>query len=93
MPEFEAKDDPLRLSEAGREPQSQPRARPITRGRSLTSRRCGRVSAPVRQVRLELESRRMLAVRRACGGVLPTASHRRRRLWTTCHGWPPGTAS
>ncbi|HEX8714807.1 MAG TPA: hypothetical protein VF706_04485 [Solirubrobacteraceae bacterium] len=104
MPDFDAKEDPLRLSAAGREdkveqPSELPKLYPrfVPRMRSFASRSChGRPARPARRVRPELVSRRRNAARRVCGErvmLLASPPRRRRRLWTRCHGRLPGSPS
>jgi hypothetical protein len=102
MPDFDANDDPLRLSGAGRDdsvnrPKLHPRFSP--RSRQLASRRCrSRASRAPAQVGGALAARRRSAARHACsaGGrvmLLASAPRRRRRLWTSCHGHASGSSS
>jgi hypothetical protein len=100
MPDFDANDDPLRLGGAGRDdrfelPKLRPRFAP--RSRALATRSCSpRAAIRARRIRPQLVARRWKAARRLCGErvMLPASPpRRRRRLWTTCQGRPPGSPS
>ncbi|HTB69598.1 MAG TPA: hypothetical protein VK707_01280 [Solirubrobacteraceae bacterium] len=97
MPDFDANDDPLRLSSAGRDdhlelPELRPRFAPRTRTRASRSCRA-RAARASRWIDPE-PAGRASATRRVCGERAPLlASVRRRRLWTACHGRPAGSPS
>jgi hypothetical protein len=100
MPDFDANDDPLRLSGGGQDdpldlPKLTPRFAP--RARALAARQCFAGDArPTRRVGHVLSAHDRRVARRACAqrsGLLRTPPRRRRRLWTKCHGRPPGSAS
>jgi hypothetical protein len=97
MPDFDVNDDPLRLSAAGEDDSLDlPRlvARLTPRARQLAERRCyGRRAAPARRLAPALLAHGRRAARNACGqriALFATLPRRRRRLWTKCHGRPPG---
>ncbi|HEX4484310.1 MAG TPA: hypothetical protein VH081_11045 [Solirubrobacteraceae bacterium] len=102
MPDFDANEDPLRLSGAGRDdsrdlPKLRPRVSP--RSRELASRECrARGSRAPEQIGAGLAAHRRSAARHACSHVgrvmlLASAPRRRRRLWTSCHGYASGSPS
>jgi hypothetical protein len=102
MPDFDANDDPLRLSESGTdEPLELPKLRPrfVPRARVLAQGDCLRAGARHgRRLERRLGTRRWRALRRACPsarvvGLLAAMPSRRRRLWTTCHGRASGSPS
>ena len=102
MPDFDTNEDPLRLSDSGKEerfelPKLRPRFTP--RARALACGQCFASSgdSPVR-LRTQLAARRWRAMRRTCAsarvvGLTAAMPSRRRRLWTTCHGRIPGSPS
>ncbi|HTA35132.1 MAG TPA: hypothetical protein VK761_00350 [Solirubrobacteraceae bacterium] len=102
MPDFDANEDSLRLSGAGRDDSlDQPKLRPrfSPRSRELASRECraGASRAPERIV-TALAGQRRGAARHACSRgervlLLAGPPRRRRRLWTTCHGHASGSPS
>jgi len=102
MPDFDANDDPLRLSESNKDelvnvpklrPRFMPRARELASGQCLHSR-----GHAAERLRPRLGTGRWRAARRACPsaravGLLAAMPSRRRRLWTTCHGRVSGSPS
>jgi hypothetical protein len=100
MPDFDANDDPLRLSATGEDDSRElPRLmrRLAPRARDLAERRCYRRHAhPAGRLAPVLLAQGRRATRNACGQritLLGTPPRRRRRLWTKCHGRPPGSVS
>ncbi len=102
MPEFDANEDPLRLTGGGKDEPLEPaviRPRFMPRARELAYAHCyARREARARQIGSAPVARRRRAARRACPSgrrVVPLGAppRRRRRLWTTCHGRPPGSSS
>jgi hypothetical protein len=102
MPDFDSKEDPLRLNGAGQDdsldlPELRPRFSP--RARALASRDCrARASRAPERIVTGLASPRRHAARHACSGservlLLASPPRRRRRLWTKCHGHPSGSPS
>jgi hypothetical protein len=97
MTDFDANEDPLRLSGSNGEPFEPPKLRPrfMPRARQLAYGQC--FYRPVRRIVARLDSQRTRAARRACPpeqrSALLGPSRRRRRLWTTCHGRLPGSPS
>jgi hypothetical protein len=100
MPDFDANEDPLRLSGAGKDepldlPKLQPRFMPRTR--QLAQRECYlRPNRTARRLGPVLMARSRRAARNACArriALLGAPPRRRRRLWTMCHGRPPGSQS
>jgi hypothetical protein len=99
MTDFDANDDPLRLSgPANDESPELPKLRPrfAPRARQLAYGQC--FHRPSGRIALTLASQATRAARRACPpsariALLGAAPRRRRRLWTTCHGRPPGSPS
>jgi hypothetical protein len=100
MPDFDANDDPLRLSASGMDdpidpPKLTPRFAPRTR--QLAERRClTRPAGREQRVGPLLMARARDAARNACGAriaLLQAPARRRRRLWTKCHGRSPGSVS
>jgi hypothetical protein len=102
MPDFDAKEDSLRLNGAGQDdPLDLPALRPrfSPRGRELASRECRRNTLPQDQLidaRLGLRTRH--AARRECSLrervlVLAVPPRRRRRLSGACHGPQFGSPS
>jgi hypothetical protein len=99
MTDFDANEDPLRLSgpvndESPEPPKLRPRFAP--RARQLAYGRCFR--RPRRRIASTLESQRTRAACRTCSPagrieLLGAPPRRRRRLWTMCHGRPPGSPS
>jgi hypothetical protein len=101
MPDFDANDDPLRLTGAEQDEPLEPahvRPRFVLRARALAYGQCyARAGRPACRVGFAPAQRRR-AARRACprGHLLTplrTPPRRRRRLWTLCHGRPPGSSS
>jgi hypothetical protein len=103
MPDFDANDDSLRLSDSGKdEPFELPKLRPrfMARARTLAYGQCfgARGDRAADRLQPRLATLRWRAMRRSCPtlraagvpGVLPA---RRRRLWTKCHGRAPGSPS
>jgi hypothetical protein len=99
MPDFDANDDPLRLSDSGDDDSPEPAKltpRFTLRARALADRQCrrrhdrlGRRVGPV----LVAQGRRV--ARNACDRrivLMASPPRHRRRLWTQCHGRPPGPA-
>lgn len=100
MPDFDANEDPLRLSAAASDdPFELPKLRPrfAPRARELATTGChGRRAAAPRALEPELVVRRRNAARHVCGDrvmLLAGPPRRRRRLWTKCHGRPGGSPS
>jgi hypothetical protein len=100
MPDFDANDDPLRLSAAGEDDSlGLPRlvARLTPRARQLAERRCyGRNAQSAGRLSPALLAHGRRAARNSCAqriALLATPPRRRRRLWTRCHGRPPGSVS
>jgi hypothetical protein len=101
MPDFDANEDPLRLSDSGEdEPFELPKLRPrfLPRARALAARDCfGARRRSHERLAPRLATRRWRAQRRACpsapDGLFASMPSRRRRLWTTCHGRAPGSPS
>jgi hypothetical protein len=102
MPDFDANDDPLRLTGAEPDDPLEPahiRPRFMPRARELAYGRCyARAGRPARRVGVAPPALRGHAARAACprGHLLTplrTPPRRRRRLWTLCHGRPPGSSS
>ena len=99
MTDFDANEDHLRLSGPGKdEPSEPPKLRPrfALRTRQLAYGQCFH-RAP-RRGAAKLASQRTRTARRSCPPavrleLLGAASRRRRHLWTTCHGRPPGSPS
>jgi hypothetical protein len=99
MTDFDANEDHLRLSGPGKDESSEPpklRPRFAPRARQLAYGRCFYRSP--RRVASMLASQRTRTARRSCPPavrleLLGASSRRRRRLWTTCHGRPPGSPS
>jgi hypothetical protein len=98
MTDFDANEDPLRLSASANEESPEPaklRPRFSPRARQLAYGQCYRRSP--RRIAATLDSQCMRAARRACSPEKRTAllgsSRRRRHLWTTCHGQIPGSPS
>jgi hypothetical protein len=99
MPDFDANDDPLRLSDSGKdEPFDVPKLRPrfMARARTLAYGQCTRARAD--RIQPMLGTARWRAMRRACpavraAGMSAAMPVRRRRLWTKCHGRAPGSPS
>jgi hypothetical protein len=97
MTDFDANEDPLRLSSSNEESPEPAKLRPrfAPRARQLADGQCFR--RPVRRIAATLDSQRTRAARRACPPEQRTAllgsTRRRRRLWTTCHGRFPGSPS
>jgi len=102
MPDFDAKEDPLRLSgSAKEEPIDVPKLRPrfLPRARRLSYARCfrsrGRASERLRPALATgavRAARRTRPFARSRGPLAATAT-KRRRLWTKCHGRAPGSPS
>lgn len=102
MPDFDANDDSLRLSDSGKdEPFEVPMLRPrfMVRARTLAYGQCfGARSHRADRLQPRLGTLRWRAMRRSCptlraAGVPGTLPARRRRLWTKCHGRVPGSPS
>ena len=102
MSDFDANDDPLRLTGAGNDEPLDPaeiRPRVMRRARQLAYGQCyARRARSQERVGVTLPSQRRRAARRACPHarrvpMLGTPLRRRRRLWTVCHGRPPGSPS
>ena len=102
MPDFEATEDPLRLSDsAEEEPLDVPELRPrfMPRTRQLTYAWCFRSGRGTRErLRPALATGVARAARRtspyvSSRGPLAATAAKRRRLWTKCHGRPPGSPS
>jgi hypothetical protein len=102
MPDFDANEDPLRLSGSGRDDsREQPKLRPrfSPRSRELASRECrSRASRAPERIGVGLTAHRRGAARHACSRgervmLLASAPRRRRRLWTSCHGHASGSPS
>jgi hypothetical protein len=103
MPDFDTNDDPLRLSDSGKdEPLEMPKLRPrfTPRARTLAHGQCFRARANRAADRLQprLGTLGWRAMRRTCpslrsAGVPGKLPARRRRLWTKCHGRAPGSPS
>lgn len=100
MPDFDANDDPLRLDGTGKDdpfdvPKLTPRFAP--RARQLADRQCySRHGRPGHHVGPVLVAQGRRFARNACARqivLLASPPRRRRRLWTKCHGRPPGSAS
>jgi hypothetical protein len=98
MTDFDANEDPLRLSASANEESPEPaklRPRFSPRARQLAYGQCFRRSP--RRIVAMLDSQRTRAARRACPPqerlALLGSSRRRRQLWTTCHGRIPGSPS
>jgi hypothetical protein len=102
MPDFDTNEDPLRLSDSGKEepferPKLHPRFSPRARG--LAHGQCfGPRSDAAARLQWRLGTRRWHAIRRTCPaarvvGLAAAMPSRRRRLWTTCHGQAPGSPS
>ncbi|HWG09671.1 MAG TPA: hypothetical protein VN672_11775 [Solirubrobacteraceae bacterium] len=102
MPDFDANEDPLRLSDSDtEEPLELPKLRPrfSPRARALACGDC--FGPPARSsVRLApmLGTRGWRTLQRACpsaraAGPMAAMPTRRRRLWTPCHGRAPGSPS
>jgi hypothetical protein len=99
MSDFDANDDPLRLSGSGKDdPFDLPKLTPrfMVRTRQLAERECrGRQGSAGRRVGPVLVAQGRRLARNACDRrivLLGSAPRRRRRLWTQCHGQPPGSA-
>ncbi|HEV7529147.1 MAG TPA: hypothetical protein VGO29_09640 [Solirubrobacteraceae bacterium] len=98
MSDFDANDDPLRLSGSGKGDPDPPRLVPrfALRARALAERQCrARDERAGRRVGLVLVAHGRHVGRNACDrriGLLGSPPRRRRRLWTQCHGRPPGSA-
>jgi hypothetical protein len=108
MSDFDANEDPIGLPEAGQsdpldraeiqppaelEPPVVRRARHLAHGHFPS-----RQGRPERRVGVTRLAWRRSASRRACPygrgvSVLGTPLRQRRRLWTQCHGRPPGSQS
>jgi hypothetical protein len=102
MPDFDANDDPLRLTGAEQDEPLEPahvRPRVEPRARALAYSQCyARYGRPARRVDVARIAQRRRCARRACPRArllapLRTPPRRRRRLWTVCHGRPPGSPS
>jgi len=104
MPDFDANDDSLRLSDSGKdEPFEVPKLRPrfMVRARALAYGQCfgaRTYRADADRLQSRLGTLRWRAMRRSCptlraAGVPETLPARRRRLWTKCHGRAPGSPS
>jgi hypothetical protein len=102
MPDFDANDDPLRLTGAEQDEPLEPahvRPRFQPRARALAYSQCYvRYGRPARRVGVAPVAQRRHGTRRACPrgrllAPLRTTPRRRRRLWTVCHGRPPGSPS
>jgi hypothetical protein len=99
MTDFDANEDPLRLSGAANgEPFEPAKLRPrfMPRARQLAYGQCFR--RPLGRLTATLASQPTRAVARSCPPAdrlasLGTPPRRRRRLWTACHGRPPGFPS
>ncbi len=105
MPDFDANDDFIRLTRAGRDDTPDPvevdpvRAEPplVRRTRvHVEGHYKARGGRPARGIGVTMIARRRHATRRACPygrrlPVLATQRYNRRRLWTVCHGLPPGS--
>jgi hypothetical protein len=107
MPDFDANDDFIRLTGAGPDDTPEPvEIEPVEGELPVVRRarvhveghRTARGGRPGRGVGVALIALRRHATRRACPygrrvPVLATPRRHRRRLWTTCHGRPPGSQS
>jgi hypothetical protein len=103
MPDFDANDDSLRLSDSGKdEPFELPqlRLRFMARARTLAYGQCfgARTGRAADRLQPRLATLRWRAMRRSCptlraAGVPGGRPARRRRLWTKCHGRAPGSPS
>jgi hypothetical protein len=100
MHDFDTNDDPPRPSGLGSDdsielPKLTPRFAP--RARALAGRRCfARRRHPRPRVGPLLVAHGRHAARNACVAriaLFGTPPRRRRRLWTQCHGRPPGSVS
>jgi hypothetical protein len=99
MPDFDANDDPLRLDGSGKDdPFDLPKLTPrfVPRARQLADRQCrARHTRAGRRVGPVLVAQCRRVARNACDRrivLLGSPPRRRRRLWTQCHGQPPGSA-
>jgi hypothetical protein len=102
MPDFDSKEDPLRLNGDGQDdsldlPELRPRFSP--RARALASRDCrARASRAPERISARLASPVRQVTRHACPRderlmLLTSPRRRRRRLWTKCHAYPSGSPS
>jgi hypothetical protein len=100
MHDFDTNDDPPRLSGLGSDdsldlPKLTPRFAP--RARALAGGRCfARRAHSQRRMGRPLVAHGRQVARNACVAriaLLGTPPRRRRRLWTQCHGRPPGFVS
>jgi hypothetical protein len=98
MPDFDANEDPLRLSGAGKDESLDPsRLQPrfVARTRQFAYAGCWQ-RPPARRVGVKLAVRSRHSGRRSCSTrivLLGISPRRRRRLWTSCHGRLPGSPS
>jgi hypothetical protein len=102
MPDFDTNEDPLRLSDSGKdEPFELPKLRPrfMRRARTLAYGQCfGSRRQPADRLQPRFATARWRTARRSCPsartiGLLAAVPTRRRRLWTKCHGRAPGSPS
>jgi hypothetical protein len=104
MPDFDANEDPLRLSDSGKdEPFELPKLRPrfMVRARTLAYGQCFAARtyrADADRLQPRFATGRWRTARRSCPsartiGLLAAVPTRRRRLWTKCHGRAPGSPS
>ena len=96
MPDFDANDDPLRLTGAGKDEPLEPaliRPRFVPRARELAYAQCyARHGRPARRVGVALVAQGRRVARNACDrpiALLGSPPRRRRRLWTSATGDPP----
>ncbi len=102
MPDFDTNEDPLRLSDSGKDepfevpklhPRFMPRARSLAYGQCFGSRR-----QAGDRLQFRFATGRWRTARRSCPsartiGLLAAMPTQRRRLWTKCHGRAPGSPS